>query len=55
MNTRELTNNEALNDEALNVVAGGFYNDGGCTTTWLTDLLNRILHPQKPGGPINSK
>ena len=56
MNTREMTN-EVLNDETLESVAGGFWDDGGCTP--LPDLLNKllkqILHPSHPGGPINAK
>jgi dsRNA-specific ribonuclease len=56
MKTREMTN-EALNDEALESVAGGIWEDGGCTP--LPDLLNKllkqILHPSNPGGPINAK
>ena len=51
MKTREKTN-DALNDEALDFVAGGFWDDGGCTP--LGDFIKRILHPPKPGGPINS-
>ena len=44
----------ALNDEALDLVAAGFWDDNGCTP--LMDLINRILHPStKPGGPINSR
>jgi len=53
MKIRENTNHEALNDEALDLVAGGFWDDGGCTTsTFLADLLKRVLHLPKSTGPI---
>jgi hypothetical protein len=56
MKTREKTNDvhSELNDEALESVAGGFWDDGGCTPT-LIDFLKHILHLPKPGGPINSR
>jgi hypothetical protein len=56
MKIRELTN-EALNDETLESVAGGFINDGGCTPLpdLLSKLLKPILHPSKPGGPIHAQ
>jgi hypothetical protein len=34
-----------LADEELGVVAGGFYNDNGCTN-WPHDLSGRIIVPQ---------
>jgi hypothetical protein len=55
MNTREKTNTEALNDEALDRVAGGIWDDGGCTPNPLAEILKHILHPPKPGGPINAR
>jgi hypothetical protein len=53
MKILEKTSDEALNDEALDFVAGGFWDDNGCTP--LIDFLKHILHPTKPGGPINSR
>ena len=54
MKIRELTN-EALNDETLEAVAGGVINDGGCIPDFLSKLLEKILHPSKPGGPIRAQ
>ena len=55
MKTREMTN-DLLNDETLESVAGGLINDGGCTLPdFLAKWLEKILHPSKPGGPINTK
>jgi hypothetical protein len=56
MKTREMTN-DVLNDKALESVAGGVIDDGGCTPLpdFLNKLLQKILHPSKPGGPINAK
>jgi hypothetical protein len=54
MKTREMTN-DVLNDKALESVAGGFWDDGGCIPDILGKLLQKILHPSKPGGPINAK
>ena len=51
MKTLEKINyDEALNDEALDSVAGGVWDDGGCTPS-IIDLLKHILHPTKPSGP----
>ena len=36
--------------EALDSVAGGVWDDGGCTPS-IIDLLKHILHPTKPSGP----
>jgi hypothetical protein len=49
----EMTN-EVLNDETLETVAGGIWDDGGCIPDILGKLLQKILHPSKPGGPINA-
>jgi hypothetical protein len=54
MKTREMTN-DVLNDKALESVAGGFWDDGGCIPDFPGKLLQKILHPSKPGGPINAK
>src|SRR5882724_9888238 len=40
MKIREKTNDEALNDEALDFVAGGFWDDDGCTP--LANILKHI-------------
>ena len=55
MKTFEKTLDEALNDEALESVAGGFWDDGGCIPDFLNKILKHILHPSNPGGPINAK
>jgi hypothetical protein len=54
MKTREMTN-DVLNDETLESVAGGIWDDGGCIPDFLGKLLQKILHPSNPGGPINAK
>src|SRR3981189_185525 len=54
MKTREMTN-EVLNDETLESVAGSFWVDGGCIPDILGTWLHEVLHPTKPGGPINTK
>jgi hypothetical protein len=53
MKTLEKTFEETLNDEALESVAGGVWDDGGCIPDFLNKILKQILHPSKPGGPIN--
>ena len=52
MKTREKTHTEALNDEALDRVAGGIWDDGGCIAIRLLDFVNQFLLPPKGGGPI---
>ena len=54
MKSREMTN-EVLNDQTLEAVAGGVINDGGCIPDFLSKLLEKILHPPKPGGPIRAQ
>jgi len=54
MKSREMTN-EVLNDQTLEAVAGGVINDGGCIPDFLSKLLEKILHPSKPGGPIRAQ